>query len=129
MKSARWLAAVALFAACKGDTGSPGSKGDPGDTGPGGSAAPTTGTLTGVVSDGVAHDALANVAVTASDEGGGALATATTDASGKFSVTVTAGPVELTFAKADYTSPGTLQTGVGIGQTVQVAVTMNEAAS
>jgi hypothetical protein len=129
MTSARLLAIVALVAACKGDPGSPGSKGDPGDTGPGGSAAPTTGTLTGVVSDGVVHDALANVAVTATDEGGGALATATTDASGKFSVTVTAGPVELTFAKTDYTSPGTLQTGVGIGQTVQVAVTMNEAAS
>jgi hypothetical protein len=132
MKSARWLALFALLAACKGDTGAPGGKGDPGDpgpTGPGGSAAPTTGTLTGVVTDGIAHDALTSVAVTATDEGGGALASATTDASGKFSVTVTAGPVELTFVKADYTSPGTLQTGVGIGETVQVAVTMNEAAS
>ncbi|HUJ61501.1 MAG TPA: cytochrome c3 family protein [Kofleriaceae bacterium] len=82
-----------------------------------------------MVTDGVKLDPLAGVAVTAEDEGGGMLASATTDPTGKFSVTVTAGPVQLALAKPDYTSPGLVQTGVGIGETVQVAVTMNESAS
>lgn len=135
MSSRRSIVLVSILsavAACKGDagpTGSQGSQGDPGSAGSAGSAAATTGTLGGVVTDGVAHDALAGVTVAASDEGGTPLATATTDATGKFAVTVTAGPVELTFAKPDYTSPGVLQSGVGIGQTVQVAVAMSESAT
>ncbi|MGE5184038.1 MAG: carboxypeptidase regulatory-like domain-containing protein [Acidobacteriota bacterium] len=112
--------------ACKGDTGSPGPQGDPGDPG---TPAPTTGTLTGVVTDGIALDALPGVTVTASDTGGGVLATTTTTADGKFSVDVTAGPVDLVFDKPLYTAPGVLHSGVGIGQTVRIAVTMNEAAS
>src|SRR5215467_4872420 len=117
MSTARSLLLVSLLYACKGDTGAPGSPGSPGDQGSAGTPAPTTGTISGTVTDGITHDALAGVAVTAADEGGGTLATATTGGDGKFSVTVTAGPVELTFAKPDYTPPGVLQSGVGIGET------------
>ena len=127
MRGTRTVLSISLLSclviACQGDKG---AKGDPGDPGQPGQPAPTTGTLTGSVSDGIAHDALGGVAVTASDAGGGQLATTTTGADGKFSVTVTAGPVDLTFDKADYTSPGVLHSGVGIGETVQVVVTMNE---
>lgn len=112
----------------KGDPGDPGPKGDPGDQGPPGTPI-TTGTLTGTVTDGVAGDPLSGVGVTAMDAGGGVLATATTGDDGAFSVTVTVGPVDLAFARSFYTSPGTLHTGVGIGQRINLAITMNEAAS
>ena len=118
-----------LLVACKGSTGPTGPQGPQGNTGSAGSGAATTGTIDGTVTDGVKMDALAGVDVTAEDEGGNTLATATTDATGKFSVTVTAGPVALVFAKDDYTSPGLVQSGVGIGETIQIAVTMNESAS
>ena len=121
------LVCLGLFA-CAGEQGPPGdtgTKGDPGNPG----APATTGTLAGTVTDGTAKDPLSGVAVTAMDAGGATLATATSDASGKFSVTVTAGAVDLSLGKTFYTSPGTLHTGVGIGQTINLAITMNEAAS
>jgi len=120
------------LAACSGEQGPPGKDGAPGTQGtPGspGTPAPTTGTLAGRITDGVAGDALAGVTVTASDAGGGTLGTAVTGADGKFSVTVTAGAVDLKLAKPFYTSPGALHTGVTIGQTISLAITMNEAAS
>ena len=118
--------------ACKGDTGPagpPGDQGNPGPTGSDGTPAPTTGTLTGTITDGVKGDALADVTVTAADAGGTTLATATTGADGAFSIIVTAGPVDLSFAKPLYTAPGVLHAGVGVGQTVHFGVTMNEAAT
>lgn len=116
------------LAACSGEQGppgDPGSKGDPGDPG----IPVTTGTLSGRITDGIAGDALAGVTVTAADAGGGTLATATTDAGGEFRLTVTAGAVDLSLARAFYTSPGTLHTGVGIGQTIHLAIAMSEAGS
>lgn len=124
------LACLGL-AGCSGEQGPPGDpgpQGDPGDQGPPGTPV-TTGTLRGTVTDGVAGDPLAGVSVTAKDLGGGVLATTTTGADGAFSVTVTAGAVDLALAKEFYTSPGTLRTGVGIGQNINLAIAMNEAAS
>ena len=133
MTSARNLILMTLVSlpmiACKGDTGATGPQGNPGDPGSPGTSAPTTGTISGAVTDGIKLDALPGVTVTASDSGGGTLATATTGADGKFSLDVTAGAVDLSFAKADYTSPGVLHSGVNAGLSVRVAVTMNEAAS
>ena len=109
----------------KGDPGDPGSKGDPGDPG----TQATTGILAGTITDGIAGDVLPGVLVTAADAGGMALATAMTGANGRFTITVTAGAVDLSLQKTYYTSPGTLHTGVGIGQTINLAITMSEAAS
>lgn len=117
-----WMTLLSLaIVACKGDTGDPGPKGDPGEV--------DTGTLTGTVTDGVKLDPLAGVVVTARDFAGTPLVTATTESNGTFSIVVDAGPVDLTFEKELYTSPGVLHAGVGIGQTVHFAVTMNESAS
>lgn len=89
----------------------------------------TTGAIAGTVSDGVTHTPLANVAVTAEDEGSDTLGSATTGSDGTFKLVVPAGPAVMTFALADYTSPSPLQTGVGIGETVHIAVAMSESAS
>jgi hypothetical protein len=129
MLTGRTVVSISLLCAvvaCKGDPGTPGDQGPPGEAG---TTPSTTGTLAGKVSDGVANDALAGVAVTAADAGGATIATTTTGADGKFAITIAAGPVDLSFAKANYTSPGVLHSGVGIGQTVTLAVTMNESAS
>jgi len=117
------------FLACKGDAGPPGDKGDKGDTGDSGTAGDVTGTLTGTITDGVKHDALAGVTVNAEDTAGAVIKSATTGSDGSFSIIVNAGAVDLTFEKEDYTSPGVLHAGVAIGQTVHFAVAMNEAAS
>ena len=90
---------------------------------------PTTGTLSGTVTDAVALDALAGVAVTAKDAGGATIATATTGADGAFSLTVPAGSLSLVFSKTRYTSPPALDVGVTIGRTVHLAVALSEAAS
>jgi hypothetical protein len=132
--SSRRLASIVLFAlaACTGEQGPPGPQGPQGpggDAGPPGTTPATTGTITGTITDGVATTPLAGVSVTAEDLGGGTLATATSGTDGTFSVTVDAGPVDLVLAKADYTSPGTISSGVGIGQTIHLAITMNESAS
>jgi hypothetical protein len=132
--SARRLASIALFAlaACTGEQGPPGPEGPQGpggDAGPPGPTPATTGTIDGTVTDGVVNVPLGGVTVTAEDLGGGTLATATTGTDGSFTFTVAAGPVDLVLAKTDYTSPGTISSGVGIGQTIHLAITMNEAAS
>lgn len=130
----RTVLVVLLVAACAGDTGPAGPQGPQGNTGSNGTIgsngqdAPTTGTLAGTVTDGVMHDPLSNVAVVAMDSGGATLASATTAADGSFSLSVAAGPVDLSFTKALYTSPGVLHSGVGLGQTVHLSVAMNEAA-
>src|SRR5579864_2137693 len=78
-------------------TGSQGSTGSTGPGGPPGSPAPTTGIVAGAVTDPVAagHPALANVAVTAADSGGTTLASGSSDASGRISLTVPVGVVYL----------------------------------
>jgi hypothetical protein len=117
--------------ACTGDQGPPGEPGPlgpPGNQGPPGTAI-TTGTLAGRVTDGIAGNPLAGVKVTAADAGGGKLGDATTGGDGRFSVVVTAGAVDLTLTREFYTSPGTLHTGATLGQTTNLAITMNEAAS
>ncbi|HET7503852.1 MAG TPA: cytochrome c3 family protein, partial [Kofleriaceae bacterium] len=116
--------------ACTGDQGPPGDpgpKGDPGDPGQPGTPAPTTGILSGTIQDGVAKGPLAGVAVTAK-AGGATLASATTDAAGKFTITLPPGAVDLDFQKDFYTSPVT-QARVFLGQTVELTVLMNETAS
>jgi hypothetical protein len=67
--------------------------------------------------------------VAAQSVGGVPLASATIGADGRFTLTVTAGAVDLFLAKSFYTSPGLVHTGVGIGQTTNLAISMNEAAS
>ncbi len=115
-----------------GPTGPGGALGATGATGPAGAAgtsAPTTGTLSGTVTDGVKADALAGVTVTAKDSGGTVVQTATTNATGDFTMTVPFGTLTLTFAKAHYTSPAPLMVGALAGQAVTLNVTLNEASS
>ncbi|HEU4731404.1 MAG TPA: carboxypeptidase regulatory-like domain-containing protein [Kofleriaceae bacterium] len=122
------LVCLGLFA-CTGDQGPPGDQGPKGDPGDPGTPAPTTGTLSGTIQDGVATTPLAGVQVTATAPGGGAtLGTATTDAAGKFTFTLEAGAVALQFQKDFYTS-FTAQALVFLGQTQDLTVVMNEAAS
>lgn len=130
MKGFRLVVLMAFLGSwVAGCSGSRGPQGDAGATGPRGDPAPTTGTVAGTVVDGVVGDPLAGVAVTAADYGGAPLATATTGADGTFSMSVTAGPMRLSFEKTYYTSPAPMDAGVGTGLTVNLAVTMNEAAS
>lgn len=108
------------LAACTGDQGPPGEQGPPGT--------PLTGTISGRVIDGVTNAGLAGVKVTAGDASG-TPELATTDADGGFSLTVTAGAVDVSFDKDFYTSPGTQRTYVKAGETTPLSSTMNEAAS
>jgi predicted CXXCH cytochrome family protein len=112
-----------------GPAGPTGALGDPGPQGPKGDPVPTTGMINGVVKDGVASTVLDGVTVTATDAGGSVLATATTASDGAFSLTVPSSSLQLSFARSYYTSPSPLALTVGIGQTVKIAATMNEAAS
>ena len=132
-----WVAAFAIVA-CTGDRGPQGDQGPPGQNGakgevgqpgPQGVPGPVTGTLAGVVTDGVAQSALDGVAVKVKDSGGTVLATATTDSNGQFSVQTPGGAVVVSLSKDYYTSPSDLLVGVLIGQTVTINVTMNEAAT
>ena len=138
-----WVAVATLSAAAcagpKGDNGLAGAKGDPGATGGSGkdgnsgkdgAAAPTTGTLAGVVADAVKKDMLAGVTVTIKDSGGTQLGTATTDATGAFKVdNITVGTVVMSVAKQYWTSPGDSLVGVLAGQTVNISIALSEAAS
>ncbi len=112
-----------------GTDGTTGPAGPAGDAGDPGVAAPTTGTLIGTVTDGVKMDALAGVTVTAKDSGGNEVATATTNATGDYSLVVPFGTLGLSFSKAHYTSPAAMAVGALAGQPVRVNVTMNEASS
>ena len=104
--------------------------GDTGAAGASGTSAPTTGTIAGTVTDAVKLDACAGVTVTAKDSGGAVLGTATTNASGNYSLaSLPLGSVTVYFAQTYYTSPGGMTVGVLGGQTVTINATMSEAAA
>ncbi len=111
------LAVPLCFSGC----GSDGSNGAP---------APTTGTVSGTVVDAVKADALAGVAVKASSDAAGTnvLATATTDATGAYSMSVPNGGAYINFSKQFYTQPGGMFVGIGGGVTTTVNATMSESA-
>ena len=115
--------------ACTGSSGPTGPQGPSGPPGQSGSAAPTTGVLAGTITDALKGDAIAGVSVIAQDAGGSALATATSGADGSFALTLTSGSVDLAVTKQDYTSPGLLHTGVVVGRTVHVVISLSESAS
>jgi hypothetical protein len=101
-----------------------------GSDGVAGTSAPTSGTIAGAVTDSVKLDALSGVTVTAKDSGGAVLATATTDATGSYSmVNVPLGTVNVYFSKTYYTAPGGMTVGVLGGRTVTINAAMAEASS
>ncbi len=122
MRISKWLALSTAMAvvACSGSNGRDGTNG---------ANAPTTGTITGTVTDATAHDALAGVTVEVKTTDGNVLQSATTDASGKYSVTAPIGTVAVGFAKTDYTSPADLLVGVVGGGSVTANAALSEAAS
>jgi hypothetical protein len=121
------LAALSwTLAACSGEAGPPGPRGDPGVKGDHG---PTTGTVTGTVTDAVAGDPLAAVLVAADDWGGALVATTTTGADGGFSLTLPAGTMRLSFTRTHYVPIESMDVGVLLARTVNVAVALSEAAS
>ena len=97
--------------------------------GPGGSPAPTTGTISGTVTDSVNAATLPGVEVTATDHatGGAVLATVTTDTSGWYSLTVPIGGCYVIFSKAGYTPTAGMFAGVGGGVTVTLNAEIVEA--
>jgi hypothetical protein len=112
-----------------GATGATGETGATGATGATGEAAPTTGTIQGAVTDAVKGDALAGVTVTAKDAGGATLGTATTDASGNYTLAVPLGTIYVSFEKQYYTSPSAMMIGALAGQSVTINTTLAEAAT
>lgn len=101
-----------------------------GSDGAAGVSAPTTGTISGTVTDAVKGDPIAGATVTArATDGGPAMATATTDASGQFSMTAPIGGCWVYFNNSYYTEPGDLYVGVGGGLTTTVNASLNESAA
>ncbi|HEX7838488.1 MAG TPA: carboxypeptidase regulatory-like domain-containing protein, partial [Kofleriaceae bacterium] len=98
-------------------------QGDPG------TPAATTGTLTGTVTDGIAGDPLSGVTITATDVSGQNARQATSGPDGRFSLTYPAGAFDLSIAKEFYTSPARQRIGLAIGQTVDLTIKLNEAAT
>jgi hypothetical protein len=112
-----------------GTNGASGTNGADGKNGTNGVDAPATGTVAGVVTDAVANDPLAAVKVAIKDSGGAPIASATTDATGKFTATAPIGTVVLSLSKDNYTSPGDVMVGVIGGQTVTVNASLSESSS
>ena len=115
------VAAALIICGC-GAVGA-GSAGTAGPGGTGGSPGPTTGTVSGTVTDAVTAVSLPGVEVTATDKaiGGTVLAMAMTNISGWFSLTVPVGDCYVTFSMAGYTPSAGMFVGVGGG----VAVILN----
>jgi Pentapeptide repeats (8 copies)/Carboxypeptidase regulatory-like domain len=105
-----------IFCACGSD-----GAGSVGAAALGDASAPTTGTISGTVTDAVNAEALSGVAVTATDRAtaGEVLATTVTDASGQYSLTVPIGGCYVKFSKASYTP------SAGMFVVVDVTVTLN----
>ncbi len=91
------LISFSLLSGCKGSTGSAGS---------------TTGSISGVVTTATTTVPLAGVTVSTNPNAG----TATTDASGNYSMSLPAGTYTVTFALAGYTTsaPATVNVAVGL---------------
>jgi hypothetical protein len=117
-----FLVVPLFFMGC--GSGSDGSAGAPG------TSAPTTGTIAGTVTDTVAGGGIAGVTVTAKDSGGAVKGTATTDATGAYSLaSLPLGTVTVYFAQTYYTSPGGMTVGVLGGQTVTINAALSESAT
>lgn len=115
-----------LFMGC----GNDGAAGANGSNGSNGTNAPTTGTIAGTVTDAVKLDGIAGVTVTAKDSGGVVKGTATTDATGAYSLaSLPLGTVTVYFEQTYYTSPGGMTVGVLGGQTVTINAALSEAAA
>ena len=93
------LAIPLIFCGC----GS-GGAGSSEPAGPGGGPVPTTGTISGTVTDSVNADSLPGVEVTVTDRatGGAVMAMAMTDPNGRYSLTVPIGGCYVKFSKAGY---------------------------
>ena len=106
-----------------------GGGGSAGAAGSGGASAPTTGTISGTVTDFVKADTLPGVEVTATDgaTGGAVLATTTTDISGWYSLTVPIGGCYVKFSKAAYIPSAGMFVGVVGGVTVTLDAEIAEA--
>lgn len=112
-----------LFMGC-GNDGATGAAGDNGTN------APTTGTIAGTVTDAVKLDGILGVTVTAKGSDNVVKGTATTDATGAYSLAnLPLGTVTVYFAQTDYTSPGGMTVGVLGGQTVTINAALSEAAA
>lgn len=130
--------ALTLTLGCKGDpgetgpqgpAGAQGTDGAQGTQGPAGTAAPTTGTLEGTITDATLNAPLDGVALTVKDVGGATVGTATTDATGHYSLTLPFGVLNLTFSKQYFTAPAPMLVGIIVGQTVTLNATLAEAAT
>ena len=99
--------------------------------GPGGASAPTTGTISGTVTDSVRTNTLPGVEVTATDRasGGAVLAAATTDTSGWYSLTVPIGGCYVKFSRADYAPSAAMFVVVVGGVTATCNAEIAEAAT
>jgi hypothetical protein len=115
-----FLIAPLLFMGC----------GNDGAAGSAGTSAPTTGAIAGAVTDTVAGGGIAGVTVTAKDSGGAVKGTATTDATGAYSLaSLPLGTVTVYFEQTYYTSPGGMTVGVLGGQTVTINAALSESAT
>ncbi len=107
-----FLAVPLLFCGC--------GSGGGGSQVSGGTPVPTTGTISGKVTDSVNSGGLPGVEVTATDraDGGAVLVTTTTDTSGRYSLTVPIGGCYVKFWKANFVPSAALPVGVAGGVTV-----------
>lgn len=111
-----------------GTPGEPGTPGTPGEPGTPGADGPATGTITGVVSDGVSSAPIAGVSVIALDAGRAVINSTATDTSGSFSLELPGGVVILALAKEHYAGVE-LSIPVALGRSAAIAASMNEATS
>jgi hypothetical protein len=123
-----------------GAAGQAGPQGPQGPAGPVGQNAPTTGTVSVTVNQGVdggIAGPLVGVTVTAETTAGGAITvdagglvlTAMTGANGTATLTLPYGVYDLTFALTGYTSPLPVLVGIVALQEVAISITMNAASS
>ncbi len=111
----------------QGPAGQNGQDGQPGQNGQNGKDAVTTGTIAGTVTDAVSHAALSGVTVTLQDTTGTSLGvTATTDATGAYTLTAPMGTAQVAFTAQYYTSPTPTVVGVVAGKTVTINAALSQ---